>query len=125
MEEEWKAIAGFEGLYEVSNLGRVRSLDRVWNQPGPRGGFINRRCAGQILKQQLDRYGYFRVKLWNKGSSKKFLVHRLVGLSFLENPGDKPTVDHINCQRTENRIDNLRWATHLEQRHNRKPCSSI
>ena len=118
--EEWKAIAGYEGLYEVSNLGDIRSLDRSWEQPGPRGGTINRLCRGRLIKAELDRHGYHRVRLWIRGASKKYLVHRLVAAAFLGNPEGKPTVDHINCCRVDNKIDNLRWATHLEQRHNRK-----
>lgn len=109
-KEIWKSVKGYEGLYEVSNLGRVRSIDRIVRCNS--GINIIKGC---ILKQYLEKKGYLRVHLCNKQIGKHFLVHRLVAEAFIPNPDNKPTVNHINHDRTDNRVENLEWATFSEQ----------
>ena len=113
VEERWLPIVGYEGLYEVSDLGRVRSLARNGTSKN-----------GRILKQQ-NYCGYLSVILNNKGH-KIMRVHRLVLLSFLPIEEEKQ-VDHINHIKTDNRLENLRWATGSENMRYRKKwanCSS-
>ena len=108
MEEEWKNIIGYEGIYQVSNFGRVRSLDRYLY-------FGSQYCLfkGKIMKQS-NLKGYRTVMLSNNNHRKRFLVHRLVGLAFIENINNKPQIDHINGIKSDNRVDNIRWVTDKE-----------
>ena len=99
MQEEWRDIAGFEGLYQVSNLGRVKHLR------------VNKCKQERMLKPEVHSCGYQRVVLGN--SVRKF-VHRLVAEAFIPNPENKPQVDHIDGTRDNNRVDNLRWCTNME-----------
>lgn len=115
MENEiWKPIKDYEGLYEVSNMGRVRSLDRGnIDSTGRKQHF-----KGMILKQGKDNSNYLVVVLSKNGKTKTFRVHRLVAEAFIPNPENKPCVDHINTIRTENEVANLRWATYEENNNN-------
>lgn len=103
MIEIWKNIVGYEGLYQVSNFGRVKSLPR--NTPaGMRGG--------KILNIEKSKNGYLRVNLWKNGKAKHFLVHRLVAEAFIPNPDNLPCVNHKNKQRDFNFVENLEWCTY-------------
>ena len=106
--EEWKPVVGFEGLYEVSNLGNVRSIQ-----------FHGKRRIKE-LSQFSDKLGYRRVKLrkWDDSIAGSFQVHRLVAMSFIPNPDNKPQVDHIDTNPSNNRVDNLRWVTSMENQQN-------
>lgn len=110
MKEEWKDIEGYEGLYQISNFGRIKSFDREvkqWN------GFktINVLYKGKIIKLKKTNRGYLRVSLSKKGVISCFNVHRLVAKHFLNNYDENLTVDHIDCDKTNNVISNLRMVT--------------
>lgn len=106
MEEIWKDVIGYEGLYKVSNLGRVRSLNRnVTDKNGTSYTLI-----GTILKQ--NKCGdYLRVSLWKDGIIKGKLVHRLVAEAFISNPDNLPVVNHKDEDKWNNNLDNLEWCT--------------
>ena len=102
MIEEWRKIVGYEGLYEVSSLGRVRSLDRYDS--------INRFRKGRILKSGTDTGGYLFVQLSSNGNEKNHSVHRLVAEAFIPNPDNLPQVNHIDEDKSNNCVDNLEWC---------------
>lgn len=109
MEEIWKDIQGYEGLYQISNFGRVKSLPKFRNNGT--GGFISKE---KILKTEENNRGYVRVQIKNNGKAKRFFVHRLVAFSFIPNPENKPCVNHLDCNPLNNRADNLEWCTFQE-----------
>jgi len=102
MEEIWKNIAGFEGLYQVSNLGNVKRLisERVFEE--------------RLIGRSIDRYGYVKRVLSKDGKNNCFTEHRLVALAFIDNPFSKPQVNHKNGIKTDNRVENLEWCTNQE-----------
>jgi|688.fasta_scaffold457368_2 hypothetical protein len=104
--EQWKDIKGFEGLYQVSNLGNVRSLDM--HIPAKNNNVQLRK--GRLLKAQYTHNGYLRFDLLGK----KCRAHRLVAETFIQNTDNKPEVNHINKVRDDNRVENLEWNTKSE-----------
>lgn len=109
MKEIWKSVVGYEGLYEVSNLGRVKSLDMVL--PYARHGKITIRIRkGVILTPAKMRNGYLRVGVSNNGKHKLNLVHRLVAMAFIPNYNNYREVNHKNCDKSDNRVVNLEWV---------------
>lgn len=108
--EEWKDIVGYEGLYQISSEGRVKSLKRIARN--------NHTVDSKIRKPKIDKDGYCCVSLWIDGVSKEHFIHRLVAQAFVPNPENKPCIDHINTDRTDNRAENLRWCTHKENTNN-------
>ena len=96
--ETWKDVIGYEGIYQVSDIGNVRNVK-----------------SGKTLKPNLDTKGYLMIRLYKNAKFKICRVHRLVAEAFIPNPENKPTVDHINTIRTDNRLCNLRWFTQQEQ----------
>lgn len=100
MIEEWRKIVGYEGLYEVSSFGRVRSLDR----------FYYRLHKGKFLSPTKDRYGYLTVTLNCNGKSKTIKIHRLVAQAFLPNPDNLPQVNHKDEVKSNNCVENLEWC---------------
>ena len=105
--EIWLSIEGYEGLYEVSNMGRVKSL---------RDGYGNPR--EKILKQAKMKNGYLYVQIWKDRKVKNCKVHRLVAIAFIPNPNNYPTVNHNNEIKTDNRVSNLCWMNlSQQQRH--------
>lgn len=98
MEEIWKDIEGYEGLYKVSNLGRIKSFYH----------------GGKIMKPDVSNHGHLRVKLSKSGKLKRYLVHRLVARAFIPNSENKPQINHIDADPTNNSVDNLEWSTQSE-----------
>lgn len=111
----WKDIEGFEGIYQVSDDGLVRSCDR-WVCFGKNGG--EKFVKGIVLKPRPNNNGYLRVQLSKDGVSKDYYIHILVATAYIPNVENKPQVDHINCDKTDNRVENLRWVTCQENRNN-------
>jgi len=105
--EEWRPVVGWEGFYEVSSLGRVRSLDRRFQTSD--GGV--RFYRGRLMEGKLTDYGYPEVKLSRPGQRVNRRVHRLVSEAFIPNPAGHPFVLHWDDEKTNNVVDNLRWGT--------------
>ena len=97
MDEVFRPIEGYERLYEVSNMGRVRSL---------------KYGKKKILKPVMTKFGYLRVGLHKEGKQKLFFVHRLVTQAFIPNPEGLPQINHIDEDKTNNVVDNLEWCDH-------------
>ena len=111
MEEIWKDIKGYEGYYQVSNFGQVRSIDRIVKQKSSKNDdtYQYNHYAGKILKQYVINSGYCVVDLCKNHKSIKKLVHRLVAEAFLENKFAQ--VNHKDENKLNNHIDNLEWCT--------------
>ena len=95
--EIWKDIDGYEGHYQVSNYGNVRSIKTI----------------PTLLKGDYQKNGYKRVYLWKNGKKQNLLVHRLVALSFLDNPHGHTDVNHLDENNSNNHVCNLHWCSHL------------
>ena len=107
MTEEWKPVVGYEGRYEVSNLGRVRSVGRtVIDKVGRRQVW-----PSIVLSAFLNLEGRIQVSLWKDNRKKILQVHRLVAMAFLPNPDNLPQVNHKDENPQNNRVDNLEWCT--------------
>lgn len=100
MEETWKDIKDYEGMYQVSNLGRVKSLKK-----------------NIILKMNKCSSGYYNVSFWKNGKEKKKLIHRLVAEAFLDNPDNLPVINHKDENKTNNSVENLEWCTYYYNFH--------
>ena len=110
MTEIWLPIEGYENLYEVSNLGRVRSLKRtVTNKNG-----VTQKVPGKILKPGTQQNGYLTVALCKNGISRSFYLHRIVSTAFLPNPDNLPCVNHLDENKQNNSVENLEWCTQKE-----------
>lgn len=125
MEEIWKDVVGFEGLYQVSNLGRVKSLDKFQKNHGK---FQFRK--GNIKSLRNTKQGYLLCDLYIDGRKKSIRVHKLVAEAFIKNPLNKTTVNHIDGNKENNVVSNLEWATPKEQNqhfylHNLKSKKNI
>jgi hypothetical protein len=97
MPEEWTDVKDYEDKYQVSSLGRVRN-----------------KVTNKVLKHALNKSGYHRVNLYNESGMKSKFVHRLVAEAFIPNTDNKPEVNHIDEDKTNNSVDNLNWMTRLE-----------
>lgn len=103
--EIWKPIKGYDGFYEVSNLGRVKSLDRIGIYPDRKV-----KIKGKILAKRIINHGYIGVVLYKDNKNKSISVHRIVAQAFIENPNNYNEVNHINLIKDDNRVENLEWC---------------
>ena len=110
--EIWKDIPGYAGLYQISNAGHIRAYSKM------RGPVLLR---AKNLQSRVNKHGYLQKTLVNENGRKTWDIHRLVALTFIPNPENKPCIDHINTNRTDNRVENLRWVTYSE--NNRNPIT--
>ncbi len=111
---EWRAIPSYEGFYEVSDDGRVRSIDRVIEQDSRWGNRVKQRYGGRVLKQATNRYGYLTVFLQRKGVRFFRTVHQLVLEAFSGPCPDGMECRHLDGSRTSNGIENLEWCSHAK-----------
>lgn len=112
MENEvWKDIPNYEGLYQVSNLGRIKSITHFVENKTTYGGIYTVR--GKIINPKVDK-GYYRCSLTKNKEKKMVAVHRMVAMAFIPNPENKPFINHINGNTKDNRIENLEWCTQKE-----------
>ena len=116
-EEEWRAIPGYEGYYEVSSLGNVRSLDKEIKANLVNNEYVNR--PGRLLKQKEVK-GYKTVSLCVDYEATTWRVHRLVAMAFIPNPDSKPQVNHIDGNPSNNCVSNLEWCTAKENQWHRR-----
>lgn len=109
-EEIWKNIDDYEGLYQISSIGKLKRTEGY----DSRGHYRKEK----ILKPKIDKDGYYEYALSKNGKVRYFRAHRLVAEAFIPNPENKPCIDHINCIRSDNRIENLKWCTNKENHNN-------
>lgn len=109
MKEIWASVVGYEGLYEVSNLGRVKNLKR--KVPFWRG---MRTIPERILQNHINEYGYVYVRLYENAKGRNIKLHRIVAEAFIPNPTNKRCVNHIDGNKQNNTVENLEWVTHSE-----------
>ena len=100
--DHFEDIIGYEGCYQINRLGQVKRI-----------------ASGRILKAKINSTGYLQIELSKDGVRKYYLIHRLLGIQFIPNPENKPTIDHIDRNKNNNSLENLRWATRKEQNNNR------
>lgn len=99
MSEIWRSIFGYNGHYEISNFGRVKSLKN----------YRNPSCLGVVIKPNFTKHGYYRINLTKNNVATKFLVHRLVAEAFIPNPNNLPYINHKDCDKLNNYVENLEW----------------
>ena len=105
--EIWKNVIGYEEIYQVSNLGRIKRIGK--------NHLCNFKYQGDYYLKPLDNgKGYLRIKLSNKGFSKRVMLHRIIAEAFIPNPNNKKVINHINCDKKNNSIENLEWCTQSE-----------
>lgn len=107
--EIFKAIEGFEGLYEISNMGRVKSCKRIIKSS--KGYRKTKEC---IISQKDDTNGYLIVNLWKDNKQYHFKVHRLVAKAFIQNPNSFRDVNHLDENKHNNKVSNLEWVSHKD-----------
>jgi len=121
--EVWKDIKGYEGLYQVSNFGRVKSVERIVTY-GDRHHTVKEKMKKPTLKKRRNKAGgkyvddgYLVVALYKNNKAKMEYVHRLVAEAFIPNPENKETVNHIDGNKQNNQVSNLEWSTYTENNY--------
>lgn len=114
MQEIWKDVKGYEGIYQISSLGRLRSLDRI---VVTKAGWTKRHKGVLIKTECVQNSGYIKVDLHKNGKAKPYLLHRIVAETFLENPNSFPQVNHKDQNKLNNCAYNLEWCTQLYNNH--------
>jgi hypothetical protein len=105
-KEEWKSVQDYESCYEISNLGRVKSLSRILK---------NNQFKKELIRTGgIDNKGYYSIILSKDGKNKRMAIHRLIALHFIDNPEDKCCINHIDGNRVNNSLSNLEWVTLTE-----------
>lgn len=135
MTEEWRPIAGYEGLYEISNLGRVKSLERIVTytrrERNGRVNEVNQHVKEHIVKQGRRHDGYADVPLSRNGVTTLHVVHRLIAQAWIPNPNNYRTVNHIDGDPSNNSLSNLEWTNdrqnnlHAVQHFMRSQCIPV
>jgi hypothetical protein len=109
--EIWKPIVGYEGFYEVSNLGRIKTKERFIERKDKTFFMLHERIRKLVLHKKT---GYLQVSICVENKVKMCSAHRMVASTFIDNPLNKPQVNHINGIKTDNRVENLEWCTNRE-----------
>ena len=110
-KEIWKDIPEYKGLYQVSNYGNIRSMDTIINCKGAKN--IDKHIRyGKILRQNKTTTGYYYVNLSKQGKVKNMRVHRLVALTFIDNPNNYLLINYIDGNKLNNKVENLEWCNH-------------
>lgn len=109
----WLPVVGYEGIYEVSDSGEVRSIDRTILSPTGKDRFL----PGKVIGANIDNAGYLRTRLSRDNKMKNFSVHRLVAMAFIPPIDGKTCVNHKDSNKLNNHADNLEWCTHQENTH--------
>ncbi len=112
IQEVWRPVKDYEGIYEVSNLGKVKSIDRVIEYNS--GLCKSRNQKGTYTYLAVGRNGYHSASLWKNNKEMRFSVHRLVAQAFIENPENKKQVNHKDGNKINNHVSNLEWMTASE-----------
>lgn len=110
MKEIWKDIEEFDGDYQISNLGRLKSVARIVN--GPRGEV---HLSDRLLSQVVNKRGYIEYQITHNGNHYSRKAHRLVAIAFIDNPNNLPQINHIDGNKQNNTVENLEWC---DNRHN-------
>ena len=142
MVEVWKDVPGYEGYYAVSNLGRVKSLERTIQNDGNLGQNKLSKYSERIMKPGKRKKGYLGINLTRNCKTRAFLVHRLVAEAFIPNPQNLPFINHKDENKQNNRVENLEWCTnkynvnygswkekqsiaHINQKYSSKPVVQL
>ena len=102
-QEIWKDVIGYEGYYQISNLGRIKSVNRITTH-----NRVRKEC---MLKQFLNKFGYYFVSLSKDNKKITQRVHRLVAKTFIPNPNNYPEINHIDGNKKNNKVENLEWCS--------------
>lgn len=108
-DEEWKDVSGYEGFYKVSNLGNIKSIDRVIQRQTS-----EMEIQGRQMSQHIGNRGYPMINLCINGKCKRHLVHRIIATAFITNTLNKEYVNHIDGNKKNNNVNNLEWSTPTE-----------